>query len=119
MNWLKVMGRPRSSGPSLLTMAFVAVAIAASLRCLPRQYAQLARQWETDVFLADGSTLDGGAEMFLQISHAFLNHFLRRAGAGRDQHRVIALEPAIVDLAHPVDQIRSLAITLDDLGQAH
>src|SRR5262245_30809232 len=108
------MGRPWSAGPIFRTVAIVPPPLDTS----DRHHAQLARQWEVDVFLADGTALDRRPVAPPQVLDALLHHLLRGAGAGSDQDRLAPAKPGVVDLAHAVDQVGRFAARLGQLGQA-
>src|SRR6266571_2360060 len=112
------IGRPWSAGPILR-----AVAIGGPLSEIRRSssarahHAQLARQRKTDMLFTHGPRLYRRAVLLLQVGDALFHHVLRRAGPGRDEYRLFAVEPLRSDLAHAVDQVGPLAATMGDFLQ--
>ena len=71
-----------------------------------RASAQRRREEKTDLLLKKRAGLDLGVKTLPQQGDALLDDVLRRAGAGRDQHRLAAVEPGRIDVGRPVDQVR-------------
>ena len=86
-------------------------------RFAARESWQRRGQRKTDLLLADRLQLDRTAEPPAEHIDALLDHRLRRAGPGRDQHRLVAVEPVQVDVVRAVDQVRRHVLRLAQLGQ--